>query len=60
VLLLGAIGYLLDRWLGTAPWFLLGGLVAGLAIGFYGLVRSARPSQSSVERARSEGKVDAL
>jgi len=41
ILLLGAIGYGLDRWLGTSPWFLLGGLLGGLVVGFYGLIRVA-------------------
>jgi hypothetical protein len=27
----GALGYLVDRWLGTNPWFTLGGLVLGIA-----------------------------
>ena len=27
IILFGAIGYALDRWRGTAPWFLLAGLV---------------------------------
>ena len=34
------VGYALDRWLGTSPWFLLGGLIAGLVVGFYGLART--------------------
>ena len=37
VVVLGGIGYLLDRALGTSPWLLLGGLLAGLALGFYTL-----------------------
>jgi F0F1-type ATP synthase assembly protein I len=40
IVLLGGIGYALDRWLGTSPWFLLGGLIAGLVVGFYGLART--------------------
>jgi ATP synthase protein I len=32
-------GWLLDRWLGTAPWLLAGGLVLGAAIGFFQFVR---------------------
>lgn len=26
----GALGYLVDRWLGTSPWFTLAGLVLGI------------------------------
>jgi len=39
VILLGAIGYILDRWLETEPWFLLGGLLLGLVVGFYELAK---------------------
>ena len=41
ILLLGAIGYLLDRLLGATPWLLIAGLVTSLVIGFSGLVRIA-------------------
>jgi F0F1-type ATP synthase assembly protein I len=37
VLLLGALGFVLDRTLDTTPWLMLAGLFGGLAIGFYGL-----------------------
>jgi F0F1-type ATP synthase assembly protein I len=40
IVLLGGVGYALDRWLETSPWFLLGGLMAGLVVGFYGLART--------------------
>jgi F0F1-type ATP synthase assembly protein I len=40
IILLGGVGYALDRWRGTSPWFLLGGLIAGLVVGFYGLART--------------------
>ena len=42
ILLLGAAGYLLDAWLGSSPWALLTGLVAGLAIGIGNLVATVR------------------
>jgi ATP synthase protein I len=32
-------GWLADRWLGTAPWLLVLGIVLGAAAGFYELVR---------------------
>lgn len=41
ILLFGGIGYGLDRWLATTPWFLLGGLLTGVVVGFYGLIRVA-------------------
>jgi len=40
VVLLGAGGYGLDRWLGTSPWGLIIGLLLGIAVGFYELVKS--------------------
>jgi len=40
ILLLGGIGYALDEWRGTSPWFLLGGLMLGLVVGFYELART--------------------
>jgi F0F1-type ATP synthase assembly protein I len=45
VVLLGGAGYGLDQWLGTSPWCVLGGLVLGMVVGFYGLVKvtSVRP-----------------
>jgi F0F1-type ATP synthase assembly protein I len=42
IILLGGIGYAIDRWRGTAPWFLLAGLTLGIIIGFYELVKSVR------------------
>lgn len=40
ILLLGGLGYLADAWLGTGPWLLLAGLLLGIVIGFYELVRT--------------------
>jgi len=40
ILVLGGIGYVMDRWLGTSPWFLLGGLLVGLVVGFYELAKA--------------------
>lgn len=33
------LGYLLDRWLGTEPWCLVGGIVLGSAAGLFQFVR---------------------
>lgn len=33
------LGYLLDRWLGTAPWLMVAGIVVGSGIGLYEFVR---------------------
>jgi F0F1-type ATP synthase assembly protein I len=34
IVLLGGIGYAVDGWWGTSPWFLLGGLLLALVYGF--------------------------
>lgn len=41
VITLGGLGYMFDRFVGTAPWFLLVGLFAGVCCGFYILVKTA-------------------
>jgi ATP synthase protein I len=33
------LGWILDRWLGTSPWFLVAGVVIGAAVGFFQFVR---------------------
>ena len=40
LILLGGIGYAVDYWRGTSPWFLLAGLTLGIVVGFYELVKS--------------------
>jgi F0F1-type ATP synthase assembly protein I len=39
IVLLGGLGYGLDRWFGTQPACTLGGLLLGVAAGFYLLVK---------------------
>jgi len=41
VIAFGGLGYLLDTFADTAPWFLVGGLLVGVSVGFYNLVRTA-------------------
>jgi F0F1-type ATP synthase assembly protein I len=43
LLLLGGLGYALDYWWGTSPWFLLAGLLFGMVVGFYELVKTTWP-----------------
>ncbi|HZN08731.1 MAG TPA: AtpZ/AtpI family protein [Pyrinomonadaceae bacterium] len=33
------LGWLLDKWLGSDPWFLIGGIVVGSAAGLFQFVR---------------------
>lgn len=33
------VGYFLDRFLQTSPWFIVGGVVSGTVIGFYQFIR---------------------
>jgi F0F1-type ATP synthase assembly protein I len=40
ILLLGGIGYAIDSWRGTSPWFLLAGLLLGLLVGFVDIART--------------------
>ena len=40
IILLGGIGYAIDEWRGTSPWFLFGGLILGLIVGFYELAKA--------------------
>jgi F0F1-type ATP synthase assembly protein I len=40
IVLLGGIGYAIDQWQGTSPWFLLAGLLLGIVVGFYELAKT--------------------
>ena len=33
------LGWLIDRWLGTAPWLMIAGLILGAIAGFYQFIR---------------------
>jgi F0F1-type ATP synthase assembly protein I len=39
IALLGGLGYALDQWRNTSPWFFLGGLLLGMIVGFYELAK---------------------
>jgi len=43
IILLGGLGYLLDKWQGTGPWGLVIGLALGIIVGFYDLVKATTP-----------------
>ncbi len=40
IILLGGIGYAIDVWRGTAPGFLVGGLILGIVVGMYELAKT--------------------
>jgi ATP synthase protein I len=41
IIVLGGLGYMLDKWQGTGPWGLIVGLALGIIVGFYDLVKTA-------------------
>lgn len=41
ILLFGGLGYGFDAWKGTEPWGVVTGLMLGVVVGFYGLVKTA-------------------
>lgn len=52
----GGIGWLVDRWLGTEPWFLIAGIVLGNGLGIYLLwVRTEDRGTSTAGGARRDG-----
>jgi len=43
IILLGGVGYGVDRWLGSSPWFLVAGLLLGIIVGFFELAKAVWP-----------------
>jgi F0F1-type ATP synthase assembly protein I len=40
IIVLGGIGYAVDAWGGTSPWFLVGGLLLGVVVGLWELSKT--------------------
>ena len=40
IVMFGGLGYVVDRWRGTTPWGLFGGLLLGLVVGFFELAKT--------------------
>jgi F0F1-type ATP synthase assembly protein I len=40
IILLGGLGYAVDAWRGTSPWGLAVGLILGIVVGFYELIKT--------------------
>lgn len=57
--ILGAyVGYRLDIKMNTSPWCLIGGVIAGFALGFYQIVRSAKQMQKDAATLKKADKKD--
>ena len=52
----GVIGWLLDRWLGTRPWLMIGLVVLGFAAGIRNAVRAANQMEADYLRRQREGR----
>jgi ATP synthase protein I len=48
----GFIGWLLDRWLGTAPWLLVLLVTLGFAAGLMNVIRAAQKAQAEAEASQ--------
>lgn len=42
IVLLGGLGYGFDYWRGTSPWGVFIGLMLGIVVGFYELIKTTR------------------
>jgi F0F1-type ATP synthase assembly protein I len=40
IIVCGGIGYAIDAWQGTSPWFLVGGLIFGVVVGMWELAKT--------------------
>ncbi len=48
----GFIGWVLDRWLGTAPWLLVLFVALGFAAGLMNVIRAAQKAQAEAEASQ--------
>lgn len=53
ILTWGGIGWLVDRWLGTAPWVMIAGIVLGNSLGIYLLWLRSDPERTKVADGRA-------
>jgi ATP synthase protein I len=49
------VGFVLDQWLGTAPWILLGLMFIGFAGGFISVMRTSARSTDGVRTGEDKG-----
>ena len=45
IIALLAVGWVLDRWLGTTPWMLVAGVLVGSVVGFYQFIKIISKTQ---------------
>lgn len=43
IIVCGGLGYGIDAWRGTTPWFLVGGLIFGIFVGMWELAKTVWP-----------------
>ena len=53
VLVFTGLGYLVDRLLGTGPWFMVGGVFVGAGIGFWMFIRTLIASDRAARKRKS-------
>ncbi len=58
VLVYVGIGYLIDRWMGTSPWFLLLGGVFGIITFFIQLIRITKQLSSQDQKRKADEKAN--
>jgi F0F1-type ATP synthase assembly protein I len=58
VLVFTAIGYGLDRLLGTSPWLMVTGVFVGAVIGFIYLIRTLTRAADQARAEKRDGKGD--
>ena len=58
MIMLGGLGYWMDRWLGWEPWLLLAGLILGMASGFLSFFRLVLPPKGEKDRGTDGNPAD--
>ena len=57
--LFGGVGWLIDRWLGTEPWVMVGGFIIGHGMGIYAAMLHMKRMQREVPpRVRAPRPLD--
>lgn len=51
-----AVGYWLDRKLGTLPWCMVGGVLVGFALGLAQIISAAKQAKNNLPKAKKDGR----